>query len=98
MNNEYITKQQAIDLAESLQAFIGIAGASLFIKEVERMPDCWVSVKDRLPEQFCSVIVYEPDCGIGEAEWDGNKFHWVLDENIAFASHWMPMPKQPKGE
>jgi hypothetical protein len=39
MNNEYITKQQAIDLANRLQAFIGLAGASVYGKEAQRMEE-----------------------------------------------------------
>lgn len=58
----------------------------------------WVSVEDRLPERGQHVIVSEPDYDIGEAVWVGDIFEWVSDENIAFASHWMPLPEPPAKE
>ena len=55
----------------------------------------WISVEDRLPEQYSGVIVFDGDC-VGEAEYDGKRFHWSADEDIAFATHWMPLPEPPK--
>ena len=101
MNNEPITKQQAIDLANRLQAFLGIAGASLYSKEVERLPSCWVSVKDRLPEPYVTVIVHMPleaplpTVGWGFITDDGTWYcnHFNRDEDEV--THWMPLPEPP---
>ena len=58
----------------------------------------WISVEERLPEQYTAVIVCDENRFIGEAEYDGDGFRWVSDENLAFATHWMPLPDAPKGE
>lgn len=54
----------------------------------------WISVEDRLPEFRQHVIVYD-ELAVGEAYWNGKIFEWVADENIAFATHWMPLPEPP---
>ena len=55
----------------------------------------WISVKDRLPEQYAVVIVYDGE-QVGEAEFNGVDFGWVESEDLAFATHWMPFPEPPK--
>lgn len=37
MNNEYITKQQAIDLVKSLEVVLGCLGVSVLTRELERL-------------------------------------------------------------
>lgn len=58
----------------------------------------WVSVEERLPKKFSIVLAYDPDDGVGEADWDGCKFHWTETEAIASVTHWMPMPEPPEVE
>lgn len=98
MNNEPITKQQAIDLANRLQAFIGIAGASLYSKEVERLPSCWISVKDRMPRESDPVLVWGN--GFIEVGWYGETLGRWMSENFDYdegeVTHWMPLPEPPK--
>lgn len=61
----------------------------------------WISVKERLPEAYKSVLVYIRNAS-GEAGYDitfycdhlydtGNR--WYLPVNI---THWMPLPEPPK--
>lgn len=58
----------------------------------------WISVKDRLPKNFSTVVGYEPGNGIGEVNYEHEKFEWADDEKMAFVTHWMPLPQPPKGE
>lgn len=55
----------------------------------------WISVKDRLPEQYAVVIVYDGE-QVGEAEFNGVDFGWVESEDLAFVTHWMPFPEPPE--
>lgn len=57
----------------------------------------WISVRDRLPEQYAVVIVYDGE-QVGEAEFNGVDFGWTENEDLAFATHWMPFPEPPKEE
>ena len=59
----------------------------------------WISVEERLPKRFSRVLVWgEEEGAVGEAEYDGENFKWVEDENLAFATHWMPLPEPPEEE
>lgn len=56
----------------------------------------WISVKDKLPEQGQEVIVYSggvlKPTVFAYQFWNKNYDSW------ARITHWMPMPKPPKGE
>jgi hypothetical protein len=65
------------------------------------MPD-WISVKERLPQDRYSVLVYCPDnkCAF-TAYYDDSVGKWVHfgglpDEVYRPVSHWMPLPEPPK--
>lgn len=63
----------------------------------------WISVKDRLPENYISVLGYIPElfpfsqlkeCFIGpDGEW-----HYAGDysADTAYITHWMPLPEPPE--
>ena len=56
----------------------------------------WISVEERLPEKWEYVIVCDECKDVGVARHFGNgHFEWTDDENIAFATHWMPLPEPP---
>ena len=58
----------------------------------------WISVEERLPESRKFVIACDEYGNVGEAYFfpkDG-RFEWIDDEEIAFATHWMPFPEAPK--
>lgn len=58
----------------------------------------WIRVDERLPERWKYVIVCDECKDVGVARHLGNgHFEWTDDENIAFATHWMPLPEPPKG-
>lgn len=62
----------------------------------------WISVKERLPEKFVSVLVYMPGEKplptvhegylMPDARWYSNFFKRDEDE----VTHWMPLPEPPK--
>lgn len=59
----------------------------------------WISVKDRLPEKEGDYLIY------ATAPFNGRKFMTVMHyEKGAYlpiwsdTTHWMPLPKPPKGE
>ena len=77
----------------------------------------WISVKDRMPEEDGSYIIYiKPKCGgypikgcfaknggdYGE-KIEGENVWFDYDREygfyyISYVTHWMPLPKPPKGE
>ena len=56
----------------------------------------WISVKDRLPKPFESVLVFR-DGKISIDYNEGNGW-FAYDFNGKRVTHWMPLPKPPKGE
>ena len=60
----------------------------------------WISVDERLPESRNIVIVCDEYGNVGEAYFyqHNRRFRWVYNEELAFATHWMPLPERPKGE
>lgn len=71
MADEYITKAQAIEVAESLRPVAGDTITNAFIKGIEGVEgqQGWISVKDRLPEKNGTYLCCERhgslnSCGI----------------------------------
>ena len=65
----------------------------------------WVSVDDRLPDYFTSVLVWCPGNKCIYAAYRNARQEWyTFDDTIAghvvvnMVTHWMPMPNPPKGE
>ena len=72
----------------------------------------WIDVNDRLPERDETVLCYVKSTMIsgGECFTIGNCHHqkfWFLQNSVGTTSfpmhfwavtHWMPLPKPPKGE
>ena len=62
----------------------------------------WISVDERLPEEKVNCIVHYKHAycdnddywAIGVSFFDGNKFQIGLAYKV---THWMPLPKPPKG-
>lgn len=59
----------------------------------------WVSVNERLPEEYVDVLCYCSRNGqYGCGEWrkeDNGTIYWV-GLNGMIPTHWMPLPKPPK--
>ena len=62
----------------------------------------WISVDERLPENFISVLGYMTDAGelppVRECYTVGNVFFFPALGDIHPVSHWCEMPQPPKGE
>ena len=64
----------------------------------------WISVKDRMPEQNIRVLVWMQDNEEEYTQIDTDRwsctmeqgYHWIRWGNNV--THWMPLPKPPKGE
>ena len=53
--------------------------------------DKWISVKDRLPEQFGKYLVVCKGIDIAQIRlWEGT---W---DSFVEVTHWMPLPELPK--
>lgn len=68
-----------------------------------RVPQ-WVSVKEKLPEPFVSVLVHMPreePCPTVHEGFISNDGIWqsaMFRREPGEVTHWKPMPKPPKGE
>ena len=62
----------------------------------------WISVDERLPGNFISVLGYMTDAGefppVRECYTVGNVFFFPALGDIHPVSHWCEMPQPPKGE
>ena len=62
----------------------------------------WISVNDRLPQNFVSVLGYMTDAGefpqVRECYTVGNAFFFPALGDIHPVSHWCEIPQPPKGE
>ena len=62
----------------------------------------WIPVKERLPENFISVLGYMTDAGefppVRECYTVGNSFFFPALGDVHPVSHWCEMPEPPKGE
>ena len=62
----------------------------------------WISVDERLPENFISVLGYMTDAGefppVRECYTVGNAFFFPALADVHPVSHWCEIPKPPKGE
>ena len=62
----------------------------------------WISVDERLPQNFVSVLGYMTDAGefppVRECYTVGNAFFFPALDDVHPVSHWCEMPQPPKGE
>ena len=62
----------------------------------------WISVDERLPQNFVSVLGYMTDAGefppVRECYTVSNAFFFPALGDVHPVSHWCEMPQPPKGE
>ncbi len=85
-----ITVHTAEDIADRL------IENSVTFEEDNNVPIKWIPVTERLPEDTEMVLVYSE---IGN-QYVAQHFrgHFYSDGTRIRTSHWMPLPKPPKGE
>ena len=100
-----------MDVREKLVELIGET-LELYPSEREELADGliahgvtvqeWISVDERLPENFISVLGYMTDAGefppVRECYTVGNAFFFPALGDVHPVSHWCEMPQPPKGE
>ena len=61
----------------------------------------WISVDERIPQNFVSVLGYMTDAGefppVRECYTVGNEFFFPALGDVHPVSHWCEMPQPPKG-
>ena len=87
-SQQRIERDEAIDFNEGLKA-----GLAYHEQELAKE---WVSVKDRLPEKRSKYLVYGNYWKAHTAIWGIDKRFKCVDPDEI--THWMPLPKPPKGE
>ena len=70
--------------------------ALAYINQLEARVPKWISVKDRLPESYETVIISREDCHEACIGWliDGS---WSVPKGV-HVTHWMQLPELPKEE
>lgn len=64
----------------------------------------WISIEDKLPEPFVSVLIYCPEefplptVQEGYLAQNGKLFEWMARWGECHPTHWMPMPEGPEEE
>jgi hypothetical protein len=62
----------------------------------------WISVKDKLPDQWLLVLVYTEHGGVEVDRYDMTLsdgtilFYGTREEYRSNVTHWMPLPEPPK--
>lgn len=58
----------------------------------------WISVKEQMPKEFDTVLVFNGNVFI--AELNGNGFiteYGTIDfDDVRYVTHWQPLPEPPK--
>ena len=71
-------------------------------KELKARVQEWISVDEKLPQNFISVLGYMTDVGefppVRECYTVGNAFFFPALGDIHPVSHWCELPQPPKGE
>jgi hypothetical protein len=105
MSKEKQIEEMARVVDEIFKSELGVNfNDDILAKIAERLydADCrkqseWISVEERLPKELTHVIICDEDGTVGEAFcYKEGRFEWIDSEEIAFVTHWMPLPEAPK--
>ena len=98
-----VTMQENIEISDELLKQLKNAPITNLKEEpsIEVVQE-WISVDDKLPENFISVLGYMTDAGefppVRECYTVGNAFFFPALGDVHPVSHWCEMPQPPKGE
>ena len=79
---------------------VGLDALAMAISALEKTK--WISVEERIPQNFVSVLGYMTDAGefppVRECYTVGNEFFFPALGDVHPVSHWCELPQPPKGE
>ena len=98
-----VTAQENVEISDELLKQLKNAPITICKEEpsIELVQE-WISVDEKLPQNFISVLGYMTDAGefppVRECYTVGNVFFFPALGDIHPVSHWREMPYPPKGE
>ena len=98
-----VTVQENLEISDELLKQLKNAPITICKEEpsIETVQE-WISVDEKLPQNFISVLGYMTDAGefppVRECYTVGNVFFFPALGDIHPVSHWREMPHPPKGE
>lgn len=98
-----VTVQENVEISDELLKQLKNAPITICKEEpsIELVQE-WISVDEKLPQNFISVLGYMTDAGefppVRECYTVGNVFFFPALGGIHPVSHWREMPHPPKGE
>lgn len=98
-----VTVQENVEISDELLKQLKNAPITICKEEpsIELVQE-WISVDEKLPQNFISVLGYMTDAGefppVRECYTVGNVFFFPALGDIHPVSHWREMPYPPKGE
>ena len=98
---EMDVREKLIELLKQIK-YVSVENASNILINNGVTVQEWISVDERLPENFISVLGYMTDAGefppVRECYTVGNAFFFPALGDVHPVSHWCEMPQPPKGE
>ena len=98
-----VTVQDNTEISDELLKQLRNASLTVLHEEptVEFVQE-WISVDERIPQNFVSVLGYMTDAGefppVRECYTVGNAFFFPALGDVHPVSHWCELPQPPKGE
>ena len=94
-------REKMIELLKQIK-YVSVENAANILIENGVTVQEWISVDEKLPQNFISVLGYMTDAGefppVRECYTVGNVFFFPALGDIQPVSHWREMPQPPKGE
>ena len=94
-------REKLIELLKQIK-YVSVENAANILIENGVTVQEWISVDEKLPQNFISVLGYMTDAGefppVRECYTVGNVFIFPALGDIHPVSHWREMPQPPKGE
>ena len=98
-----VTVQENVKMSDELLKQLKNAPITICKEEssIETVRE-WISVDERIPQNFVSVLGYMTDAGefppVRECYTVGNAFFFTALGDVHPVSHWCELPQPPKGE
>ena len=98
---EMDVREKLVELLKQIK-YVSVENAANILIDNGVTVQEWISVDDRLPQNFVSVLGYMTDAGefppVRECYTVGNAFFFPTLGDVHPVSHWCEMPQPPKGE